>query len=53
MASSSSSRRCLREYLVMAALRDTARHPKGPGRRPDDRWGYGLIQPVAALAALE
>ncbi len=40
-------------YQVMAALRDTARHPKGTARRPDNRWGYGLIQPVAALAALE
>lgn len=38
---------------IRGALKDTARHPGGPRRRPDNRLGYGLIQPLAALAALE
>ena len=37
---------------VMQALKDTAWHPDGKARRPDNRWGYGLIQPVEALKAL-
>jgi serine protease AprX len=38
---------------IVQALRDTAWHPLGAERRPDNRWGYGLIQPVAALKALK
>jgi serine protease AprX len=37
---------------VMRALKETAAHPGGADRRPDNRWGHGLIQPAAALAAL-
>lgn len=37
---------------IIEALRDTAKHPYGQNRRPDNRWGYGLIQPVEALRAL-
>ena len=33
-------------------LKDTARHPQGAAKRPDNRWGYGLIQPLEALKAL-
>lgn len=38
---------------VLSALKETARHPKGAQHRPDNRWGYGLIQPVEALKALD
>lgn len=37
---------------IVAALRETAKHPDGPAARPDNRWGYGLIQPLEALRAL-
>lgn len=38
---------------IVEVLRDTARHPDGPGMRPDNRWGYGWIQPSEALKALQ
>ncbi len=37
---------------IMQALRETAYHPGGKQYRPDNRWGYGMIQPVEALKAL-
>lgn len=37
---------------IIQVLKDTAKHPEGPKRRPDNRWGYGLVQPVEALKAL-
>jgi hypothetical protein len=37
---------------IAQALKDTAKHPAGTNRRPDNRWGYGMLQPVDALAAL-
>jgi subtilisin family serine protease len=37
---------------IAQALKDTAQHPQGVQRRPDNRWGYGLIRPVEALKAL-
>ena len=37
---------------IMRALKDTAKHPDGPDFRPDNRWGYGLIQPLEALKVL-
>ena len=37
---------------IMTILKETARHPGGADLRPDNRWGYGLIQPLEALAAL-
>jgi serine protease AprX len=37
---------------VMEALRITAKHPAGSAKRPDNRWGYGLIQPIEALKIL-
>ena len=37
---------------IIQALKDTAKHPKGDAHRPDNRWGYGLIQPKAALSVL-
>jgi serine protease AprX len=36
---------------VARALRHSAEHPDGP-RRPDNRWGHGLVRPLEALAAL-
>lgn len=37
---------------IIKALKDTAKHPAGRSQRPDNRWGYGLVQPAAALSAL-
>lgn len=37
---------------VIAALRETAKHPDGPAARPDNRWGYGLIQPLGSPAGV-
>jgi subtilisin family serine protease len=37
---------------VANALRSTAQHPRGTGSAPDNRWGHGFIDPLAALAAL-
>ena len=37
---------------IMEVLKKTAKHPDGGKRRPDNRWGYGLIQPVKALSSL-
>lgn len=38
---------------ILQVLKDTAKHPDGERRRPDNRWGYGLIQPLEALQALK
>jgi subtilisin family serine protease len=37
---------------IINALKDTAKHPSGTGGRPDNRWGYGVIQPLEAINAL-
>lgn len=37
---------------IIKVLKETAIHPQGTEYRPDNRWGAGLIQPVAALQAL-
>jgi serine protease AprX len=37
---------------IVEALTRTAKHPGGNDQRPDNRWGYGLIQPAKALKAL-
>jgi serine protease AprX len=37
---------------IVQAIKETSKHPAGDNRRPDNRWGYGLIQPGEALAAL-
>ncbi len=37
---------------IIQVLKETALHPDGKSRRPDNRWGHGLIQPVEALKAL-
>ncbi|MEM8830304.1 MAG: S8 family serine peptidase [Cyanobacteria bacterium P01_G01_bin.19] len=37
---------------IIKVLKETAIHPQGKEFCPDNRWGYGLIQPVAALQAL-
>jgi serine protease AprX len=37
---------------IIRALKETSKHPTGDRLRPDNRWGYGLIQPVRALQAL-
>ena len=37
---------------IIQVLKETARHPAGKERRPDNRWGYGLLHPAEALKAL-
>jgi serine protease AprX len=37
---------------IIEAMETTAKHPDSQKNRPDNRWGYGLIQPVKALKAL-
>ena len=37
---------------IIKVLKETAIHPQGKKYCPDNRWGYGLIQPIAALQAL-
>ena len=37
---------------VVRAMKDTAAHPGGSALRPDNRWGFGLVRPADALAAL-
>ncbi|NMG08019.1 peptidase S8 and S53 subtilisin kexin sedolisin [Brasilonema sp. UFV-L1] len=37
---------------IVTVLKETAKHPGGFGRRPDNRWGWGLLQPLEALSAL-
>jgi hypothetical protein len=38
---------------IIQALKETAYHPGGEEMRPDNRWGWGQIQPVKALEALK
>lgn len=38
---------------IVEVLRETAHHPGGEEMRPDNRWGWGLIQPWEALQALK
>ena len=37
---------------IIGAMKDTATHPGGADRRPDNRWGSGMITPADALPAL-
>ncbi|HEU4710318.1 MAG TPA: S8 family serine peptidase [Pyrinomonadaceae bacterium] len=37
---------------VIEAMKKTAKHPFGVDARPDNRWGYGMIQPLEAFHAL-
>jgi subtilisin family serine protease len=37
---------------IIQVLKETALHPDGDNRRPDNRWGYGMIRPTEALKAL-
>jgi serine protease AprX len=37
---------------ITRALTETAHHPGGTSRRPDNRWGYGMIRPLETLKAL-
>jgi subtilisin family serine protease len=37
---------------IIKVLKETASHPDGVDLRPCNRWGHGVIQPVAALNAL-
>lgn len=37
---------------LIEVMKQTAKHPVGVDARPDNRWGYGMIQPLTALQAL-
>jgi hypothetical protein len=37
---------------IISVLKETAKHPEGAMLRPDNRWGYGLMQSAEALKAL-
>lgn len=37
---------------IVRVLKETAAHPGGANRRPDNRWGHGMVRPEEALAAL-
>lgn len=37
---------------IVAAIKETAYHPRGNERRPDNRWGNGMVRPAEALKAL-
>jgi subtilisin family serine protease len=37
---------------IMKVMKETAQHPHGALRRPDNRWGHGLLRPAEALTAL-
>ncbi len=37
---------------IITALKETSSHPGGVQSRPDNRWGYGMIQPEEALKAI-
>ena len=37
---------------IIEVLKETADHPDGMNLRPDNRWGYGILNPVNAYKAL-
>jgi hypothetical protein len=37
---------------VAEVIKETALHPGGNSRRPDNRWGYGMVRPLEAMQAL-
>lgn len=37
---------------IEQVLKETAKHPGGAAAAPDNRWGYGMVQPIEALKAL-
>jgi subtilisin family serine protease len=37
---------------IAQVIKETASHPGGVDRRPDNRWGHGMVRPGEALAAL-
>jgi subtilisin family serine protease len=37
---------------IIQVIKETAKHPVGAGFRPDNRWGFGMICPVDAMASL-
>ena len=38
---------------IIEVMKETAYHPNGVDMRPDNRWGYGFIQPLEAIRALQ
>ena len=37
---------------IIEVLKETAHHPDGAQLRPDNRWGYGILNPIHAYQAL-
>jgi hypothetical protein len=37
---------------IIEVIKTTAKHIPSQTNRPDNRWGYGIVQPVEALKAL-
>ena len=37
---------------IIEVIKTTAKHIPSQTNRPDNRWGYGILQPVEALKAL-
>jgi len=37
---------------IIEVIKTTAKHMSSPANRPDNRWGYGMVQPAEALKAL-
>ncbi len=37
---------------IMEVIKETAQHPGGTNRRPDNRWGHGMVRPEEAMNAL-
>jgi len=37
---------------IISVLKTTAKHPETDTNRPDNRWGFGMVNPVEALKAL-
>jgi subtilisin family serine protease len=37
---------------IIEVMKETALHPMGSDMRPDNRWGYGLLQPLEAMKVL-
>jgi len=37
---------------IIEVMKETAHHPGGADMRPDNRWGYGMIDPSEAIRAL-
>jgi serine protease AprX len=37
---------------VIEVMKETAHHPGGAELRPDNRWGFGMLDPLEAIRVL-